>query len=50
MGERAEDFEQMLMAPFSEHPFWQTRFGGYEAKDAVTNANIPILLTTGYND
>ncbi len=50
LGERAEDFEEMLLAPYEDHPFWQTRNGGIEAKDAVTSANIPILLTTGYND
>ena len=32
------------------HDFWRTRFGGNDAADAVTDANIPILLTTGYND
>lgn len=50
LGERAEDFEQMLSAPRFEHPFWDTRFGGNEARDAISAANIPILLTTGYND
>lgn len=50
LGERAEDFEQMLSASCSEHPFWKTRFGGEEARDAISEANIPILLTTGYND
>ncbi len=50
LGERAEDFEQMLSAPCFEHPFWNTRFGGSEARDAISTANIPILLTTGYND
>ncbi len=50
LGERAEDFEQMLLAPRLEHPFWDTRFGGSEARDAISEADIPILLTTGYND
>lgn len=50
LGERAEDFEQMLAAASPDHPFWQTHFGGSDARDAVTDANIPILLTTGYND
>ena len=50
LGERAEDFEQMLAAADPSHAFWNTRFGGIDAKDAVTDANIPILLTTGYND
>lgn len=49
-GERAEDFEEMLKAASPDHEFWQTRFGGDDAKGAVTHADIPILLTTGYND
>lgn len=50
LGEKAEDFEEMLEAESPSHPFWSTRNGGGEARDAVTDANIPILLTTGYND
>ncbi len=50
LGERAEDFEQMLAAPSASHGFWSTRLGGCETRDAVTRAEIPILLTTGYND
>lgn len=46
----AEDFEQMLFAQFPTDPFWNTRFGGAEARNATDDANIPILLTTGYND
>ena len=49
-GECAEDFEQMLEASSPSHEFWRTRFGGCETKDAVADADIPILLTTGYND
>ena len=49
-GEYAEDFEQMLEAASPSHEFWSTRNGGVDARDAVTDANIPILLTTGYND
>jgi predicted acyl esterase len=49
-GERAEDFEQMLEAYSPSHEFWNTRFGGNDARDAVTDANIPILLTTGFSD
>lgn len=50
LGERAEDFEQMLEAAAPSHGFWSTRFGGADTKDAVTDADIPVLLTTGYND
>ncbi len=50
LGERAEDFEQMLAAQLPSDEFWNTRFGGVDTKNAVVNANIPILLTTGYND
>ena len=50
LGERAEDFEKMLAARFPFHEFWRTRYGGHDARDALVNADIPILLTTGYND
>ena len=50
LGDRAEDFEQMLAAESPTDAFWSTRFGGVDAKDATDNANIPILFTTGYND
>ena len=50
LGEYADDFEQMLEASSPSHTFWSTRFGGSDTKDAITNADIPILLTTGYND
>ncbi len=50
LGDRAEDFEQMLDAPSPEHPFWRTRFGGECTRGATNSARIPLLLTTGYND
>lgn len=50
LGETAADFEEMLEAASPDHPFWSTRNGGSDTADAVSHANIPILLTTGYND
>ena len=50
LGDRAEDFEQMLTAQYPSNEFWLSRFGGFDAKNATDHANIPILLTTGYND
>lgn len=50
LGERAEDFEQMLGAAHPTDAFWNTRFGGVDARQATSHANIPLLLTTGYND
>lgn len=50
LGEYADDFEQMLEAPSPLHEFWSTRFGGSDTKDALVDSDIPILLTTGYND
>ncbi len=50
LGDRAEDFEQMLTARSPSDAFWNTRYGGSDTKSATDNANIPILLTTGYND
>ena len=50
LGERAEDFEEMLSAPCPDHPFWQTRFGGGEAKNVTDRIPFPVLFTTGYQD
>jgi len=49
-GEPSADLDQILKHPDPEDPFWTTRFGGGEARDAIQNANIPILLTTGFYD
>ncbi|MBR5817203.1 MAG: CocE/NonD family hydrolase, partial [Clostridia bacterium] len=40
LGERAEDFEQMLCAESPSDEFWNTRFGGIDAKNATDNADI----------
>lgn len=50
LGERAADFDEILLHPKKEDPFWRTRYGGGEAHDAIRNANIPILLVTGFYD
>lgn len=49
-GEKAEDFDQILLHPNKKDEFWNTRLGGGEAHDAIKNANIPILLVTGFYD
>ncbi len=50
LGDRAEDYEEMLTAMYPSDSFWSTRYGGADAKNATNDANIPLLLTTGYND
>ena len=49
-GEPAEDFDQMLKAPNPNNPFWNTRFGGNDARGATENVKFPILITTGFYD
>ena len=49
-GEEAEDFDEILRHPDRDDPFWLTRFGGGEARDAVKHAGIPILFVTGFYD
>ena len=49
-GERVADFDEILRHPKRNDPFWDTRFGGAEAREAITHAHIPILLTTGFYD
>ena len=50
LDEPAADFDEILRHPSPEDPFWRTRFGGGEAHNAIQNANIPILLVTGFYD
>ena len=44
-GENAEDFDEILRHPKRDDPFWNTRFGGGEAHDAIKHANIPMLMS-----
>lgn len=49
-GECAEDFDEILKHPDRTDLFWNTRYGGGEAHDAIKHAQIPILLVTGFYD
>lgn len=49
-GEKVDDFDEILRHPDNNDDFWNTRFGGGEARHAVLNAKIPILLVTGFYD
>lgn len=50
LGENAADFDEILKHPDRNDPFWLTRYGGGEAKNAIRSANIPILLVSGFYD
>ena len=50
LGERADDFDEILRHPNRNDDFWKTRYGGGEAHEAIKHANIPILLVTGFYD
>lgn len=50
LGESAEDFDEILRHPDKKDAFWETRYGGGEAHNAIKHANIPILLVTGFYD
>lgn len=50
LGEHAADLEGILQHPDKKDAFWQTRYGGGEAHNALRHANIPILLVTGFYD
>lgn len=49
-GETSEDFDNLLLHPHRGDEFWNSRFGGSEAREAVKHANIPILFVTGFYD
>ncbi len=50
LGEPAEDFDEVLRHPDPRDPFWNTRFGGADARHATDDAHFPILFTTGFYD
>ncbi len=49
-GKSAEDFDEILSHPERNDEFWNTRYGGGEAHNAIKHAQIPILLVTGFYD
>ncbi len=49
-GENVEDFDEMIRHPLKSDPFWNTLWGGNDARNAVKSAKFPILLTTGFYD
>ena len=49
-GESAEDFDEILKHPDRNDDFWNTRYGGGEAHNAIKHAGIPILLMTSFYD
>lgn len=50
LGEKAEDFDEILLHPQENDDFWKTRYGGGETIDAIKNARIPLLIITGFYD
>jgi len=50
LGEPAIDYDECILHPDPKDAFWQTRFGGADARSATDHANIPILLRTGWYD
>jgi predicted acyl esterase len=49
-GESAGDFDEMLKHPERDDAFWNTLWGGNDARDAVKNVKFPVLITTGFYD
>ena len=50
LGEISPDFEGMLLAEREDHPYWNTRYGGNDARNAEKSSGIPILFAGGFND
>ena len=49
-GESVPSFDDILLHPDRNDDFWNTRAGGNDSRGALTNANIPILVVTGFYD
>jgi predicted acyl esterase len=48
--ENIPSFDEKLHHPDRNDAFWNTRNGGGERRNAIQNADIPILLTAGFYD
>jgi len=49
-GECAPAYDEIMKHPKKDDPFWNTRWGGSDARGAIAHAKFPILLTTGFYD
>lgn len=50
LGEKAEDFDEMIRHPNPDDPFWRTLWGGSDARGALRNTHVPVLLSTAMYD
>ena len=50
LDQAAPDLDGILSAPDPADPFWQTRLGGSDARDAVKSIRFPALFTTSFHD
>lgn len=49
-GKNIEYLDEILKHPNKNDDFWNTRYGGSDVRNALINANIPILLVSGFYD
>lgn len=50
LGEKAEDFDEMIRHPDPKDDFWGTLWGGSDARGAIRDTHVPVLLTTAQYD
>ncbi len=50
LGEECEFYREKMLHPDRNDEFWKTHWGGSDSRNALVNANIPILLVTGFYD
>ena len=49
-GERVENYDDALENPDRSAPFWSTKEGGSDSRDAERDTRVPMLLTVGTFD
>ena len=49
-GEPSPEFDETLKHPCRDDDFWNSHVGGSDARGALNNVRIPILLVTGFYD
>lgn len=50
LGEKDDCFDEVLMHPNRDDPFWDSELGGGYARHALRHAGIPMLITTAFYD
>ncbi|MBR6807831.1 MAG: CocE/NonD family hydrolase [Clostridia bacterium] len=49
-GEKTSAFDEQLLHPRRDDPFWDTVNGGCDMRGALADVNFPVFIATGFQD